>query len=246
MADGPATTQLFADLQAAAHIWYCNPLQIQDRKKLSAYLSVLSEQEADRYQRFYFDKDKHSYLVSHALLRHALSKYVDVDASRWQFSCNEHGKPELLSQPAEQVINFNLTHTDGLCACIIARDKPCGVDVENISRKNRFEAVAKRMFAEEEQQHLDISNIEQQFFYYWTLREAYVKALGTGLAGSSKEFYFDTDMQKMTASIHHRNVQQPDDKDWYFRMYQPTQEHILSVAIASHQAVQLQISELVP
>lgn len=246
MADGPATTRLFDDLQAAAHIWFCNPLQIQDREKLSAYRSVLSEQEVDRYQRFYFDKDKHSFLVSHALLRYVLSKYVDIEASRWQFSCNEHGKPELLSQPAEQAIDFNLTHTDGLCACIITRDKPCGIDAENISRQNKFEAVARRMFAEEEQQCLDKRNIEQQFFYYWTLREAYVKALGTGLAGSSKEFYFAADMKEMSASIHHRNTQQTDDKNWYFRMYQPTQGHVLSVAIASHQAVRLQISELVP
>jgi 4'-phosphopantetheinyl transferase len=246
MADGPATTRLFSDLQAAAHIWFCNPLQIHDREKLAAYLSVLSEQEFDRYHRFYFDKDKHSYLVSHALLRYALSKYVDIDASQWQFSSNAHGKPELLSQPLKQAINFNLTHTDGLCACIITLDKSCGIDAENISRKNRFEAVAKRMFAEEEQQCLKMNNIEQQFYYYWTLREAYVKARGTGLAGSSKAFYFDTDMKRMTASIHHRNVQQPDDKNWYFRMYEPTQEHVLSVAIASHQAVRLQISELVP
>lgn len=246
MTEGPATTRLFDDLQAAAHVWFCNPLLIQDGSKLSAYQSVLSGQEVDRYHRFYFEKDKHSYLVSHALLRHALSMYVDVDASQWQFSSNEHGKPELLSQPVDQVINFNLTHTDGLSACVIALDKPCGIDAENISRKNKFEAVAKRMFAEEEQRRLHMSNIEQQFFYYWTLREAYVKAQGTGLAGSSKEFYFDADMNKMSASIHHRNGQQADDKNWYFRMYEPTQDHVLSVAIASHHAIRLQISELVP
>jgi 4'-phosphopantetheinyl transferase len=159
----------------------------------------LSTQEIERYERFNFDKDRHNYLVSHALLRHALSKYSAViTPSQWQFSSNAHGKPELQQSVTPDtdapVIRFNLTHTDGLCACVVTLNKTCGIDAENIHRQNNLAAVARRMFADEELKMLHQSADEkQQFFNFWTLREAYVKALGTGLAGSSKDYYFSLD-----------------------------------------------------
>ena len=159
-------------LDNEVHIWFCRPETIQDEEKLSAYKSVLSRQEMEQYDRFHFERDKHSYLVSHALLRQALSKYADVSPSEWRFTCNAHGKPELVQDVEFPAINFNLTHTDGLCACVVTLDKACGIDAENIHRKNRLDAVAQRMFAEEELLMLaESSNIQYQFYDFWTLNE---------------------------------------------------------------------------
>ena len=234
------------DLKSEVHVWYCNPRVIQDESKLMAYQSVLSDQEVQQYQRYHFDKDRHSYLVSHALLRHSLSRYADVPASAWQFTKNEHGKPALILQAGMPAIKFNLTHTDGLTACVVALDLACGIDAENINRKNRLQAVANRMFADEELKRLSEDDIQKNFFYYWTLRESYVKALGTGLSGSSKNFYFDIAQQGMSAVVQHRDRQQLVDNSWCFRLFEPTPEHVLSVACNSVNPVAVRLRELIP
>ena len=234
------------DLNREVHVWYCNPRVIQDESKLMAYESVLSDQEVERYQRYYFDKDRHSYLVSHALLRHSLSRYVDVPASAWRFTKKEHGKPELILQAGMPAINFNLTHTDGLTACVVALDRACGIDAENINRKNRLQAVANRMFADEELKRLSKEDIQKNFFYYWTLREAYVKALGTGLSGSSKDFFFDIDEEGASAVVQHRDRQQLVDNSWLFRLFELTPEHVLTVACKSVDPVEVRLRELIP
>jgi len=246
MIDSPVTTKLYDRLQSEVHVWFCRPLTIQGKSRLSAYKSVLSKQEIEQYHRFHFEKDRHSYLVSHALLRHSLSKYADVCASQWQFSRKEHGKPELVSLPGVENIRFNLTHTGGLSACVVSVNRNCGIDAENIYRKNKLKAVAKRMFAEEELALLDDKNINQQFYYFWTLREAYVKALGTGLAGSSKAFYFDIDKGDLSVVMHHKSRQQTGNKNWYFKLYEPTPEHVLAVGFESQENVRVFMAEFIP
>jgi len=242
----PATTKLYDSLQSQVHVWFCQPAVIQDKAKLSEYKSVLSIQEIEQYHRFHFEKDRHSYLVAHALMRHSLSKYADVHASQWQFSKNEHGKPELLGSLIVPDIHFNLTHTDGLSACVISLNKTCGIDAENICRKNKLKAVAQRMFAEEELVQLKDENIKPQFYYFWTLREAYVKALGTGLAGSSKEFYFDIDNNNLSVVLQNKNNRQADNKNWHFRLYEPTSKHVVAVGFESREKMQILMTEVIP
>ncbi len=234
-------------LDSEVHVWYCRPEDIQDEDKLSAYSSVLSEQERQQQDRFHFEKDKHSYLISHALLRHVLSKYADISVSDWQFTRNDHGKPELIPRGGCPKLNFNLTHTTGLCACVVTKNKICGIDVENIHRKNNIEAVAQRMFADEELMVLNGARSDQyQFYNFWTLREAYVKALGTGLAGSSKDFYFTVDEATLAATINYRKSLQIESRDWQFKIFEPTQEHRLSVALQSQDKVPVHIAEYIP
>lgn len=237
---------LYDSLRSQVHVWFCQPEKIQDQSKLSEYKSVLSDQEIERYHGIHFEKDKHSYLVSHVLLRYALSKYADVSASQWQFSSNDHGKPSLIPSSVIPDIRFNLTHTEGLSACIITAKKDCGIDAENTQRNNKLSAVAKRMFAEEELALLNTENIEQQFYYYWTLREAYVKALGTGIAGSSKEFYFDIDNTDLNVLMYHKDNRKKADKKWRFSLYQPTSQHVLALAFESDENMQVVMTELIP
>ena len=232
------TGELHGQLQSEVHVWFCSSSLVQDATKLSACKTVLSTTEMAQYHRFHSEKDKHSYLVSHALLRNALSKYADVDAAEWQFSTGEHGKPALSEPSAAPGLCFNLTHTPDLSACVISLNRRCGIDAENIERKNKLKAIAQRMFAEEELAQLDENNIASRFYYFWTLREAYVKALGSGLAGSSKDFYFDIDMRDLTAVINQKDNSSADNKKWRFSLHQPTMQHVLAVAVESMDQVQ--------
>jgi 4'-phosphopantetheinyl transferase len=254
MSDDNFDQSLFKKLRTEVHVWFCKPEGIRDVSRISAYKSVLSVQETERYERFHYDKDRHNYLVSHALLRHALSKYADVSASQWQFTCNAHGKPELsqYATPPDATLvksdklRFNLTHTEGLCACVMAIGGACGIDAENVRRKNSLKAVAQRMFAEEEMAVLDESSDDCHRFYdFWTLREAYVKALGTGLAGSSKDYYFSLNPGRRTASLNFKNRRQDEKSRWQFSLFEPTDEHRLAVAFESAEPMSVHVSEFV-
>ena len=95
--------------------------------------------------------------------------------------------------------------------------------------------IAERMFARSELDflsNLKDSDYRNAFFKFWTLRESYVKALGTGLAGSSKDFHFC--MNDNEISIDSKNTTSDlstDNERWQFILLEPTANHIAAVAV---------------
>ncbi len=90
---------------------------------------------------------------------------------------DEHGKPYF---PQRQDIHFNITHCTGLVTCVLD-SHPVGIDAE-IIRPLR-EGVLRRSFSESEAKNVHNStNPDKTFFQYWTLKEAFVKAIGIGIS----------------------------------------------------------------
>lgn len=236
---------LFNQLKTEAHIWFFRTDVALSDEQRAAYLSQLSVDEEKRYHSFHHEEDKHSYLIAHVLLRNALSKYIDVPAEAWKFACNEHGKPEIVRVAGVPEIAFNLTHTKGCCACVVSLGVASGIDAENIHRQCNYKGLAKRMFSDDENAALDVSEKPvQQFYKFWTLREAYVKALGVGLSGSSKDYSFELDDNDECISLHHAS-ESTEDVNGQFALYMPTDEHILSVAIMQEKDSAFRIKQLV-
>jgi 4'-phosphopantetheinyl transferase len=238
-------TALFDHLQAQVHVWFFRTDVGLTDDQLTVCRSQLSTEEVQRYQRFFYEQDKQNYLVSHVLLRNALSKYVDVPASQWIFTCNEQGKPEVITVPGLPEIEFNITHTEGLCACVVAVDAEVGIDAENINRQCNYKKLAQRMFSNDENDLIGSSDEPAvQFYKFWTLREAYVKALGTGLSGSSKDFYFTLSNNDESIALHHGN-DSVVDADCQFGLYAPTAEHVMAVAIKKKSGVSVAMKQVV-
>lgn len=243
----PSSDSKNSDLENEIHVWFCCPDEVTDAVKLDGYRSLLSVEENQRQQRFHSTKDQHSYLVSHALVRKVLSMYCDIAPEQWLFAFNQHGKPEISPEILAALdcppIKFNLSHTAGLSACVVSLNDACGVDVENIQRKNKLLSIAGRMFAEQELETLrDIPDDEMRnkFFDYWTLREAYVKALGSGLSGSSKQFYFNIkphDGAVRTAEICFTDKASGVNNAWQFALLKPSTDHTIAVALQSSDRV---------
>lgn len=233
-------------LENEAHVWFCYPDEITDVVKLDGYRSMLSVEENQRQQRFYSTQDQHSYLVSHALVRKVLSMYCDVRPEQWSFTFNQHGKPEISAEILAALdcppIKFNLSHTAGLSACVVSHHDECGVDVENIQRKNKLLSIAGRMFAEPEMatmRNISDDEMRNKFFDYWTLREAYVKALGSGLSGSSKQFYFNIKQcngAERVAEICFADKDIRANNVWQFSLLKPSTEHVIALALQSNDA----------
>ncbi len=223
------------DLQAGAHVWLCDGGEALSAEERERCLALLSAEELARYRRFVFEQDGNRFLTAHALLRKVLSRYRNTPPQQWRFERNAHGRPSLAGRSG---LYFNLSHAQGLCACVVSATPLCGVDVENMQRRNRLPGVAQRMFAESELQQLrgcDDAAYRLRFFQYWTLREAYVKALGTGLSASSRQFWFDVqgaECEQWGARLcFDEAAPQHVSTDWRFYGWRATPGHVAAVAL---------------
>lgn len=216
-----------------AVVWFTNVNSVSDSRLLSEYESLLSDEERKRHQAFHFARDRHLYLVAHGLLRTSLSRYADVQPQSWTFSSEELGRPEIDSiAPHSDRIRFNLAHTGGLAACVIARNVDVGIDVECLDRRVDSASLAPRYFSQYETQQLaELSGAEREtrFLEYWTLKEAYVKALGGGLSIPLDDFYFCRDQAGEWRIAFDAEASHPDD--WQFACLRPTPKHVMSIAI---------------
>ena len=219
-------------LDQETHVWYVKPETVRDKMVLDTCMDALSEQEREQYRRFRFPDDSHHYLVSHALVRYALSAYFDMRPREWVFSLSDRGRPEL-ANPGLPPIRFNLSHTKGLAACVVNLSSDCGVDVERIYARHNPIGVAKRMFSTAEYEHmLQLHGHEQleYFFTRWTLREAYVKARGIGISFPTHKLNFTVESDSDIKIDFDPDIQD-DGGGWQFQLLPLSTEHVTSVAI---------------
>ena len=105
-----------------------------------------------------------------ALKECGISGTVKLEGGRWD-------KPRLTSPKGTC---FNVSHSGDWTVLALA-DNEVGVDIQQIKPVDLH--LAKRFFAEEEWKQIEAAGdrAEALFYRFWTVKEAYLKALGTGL-----------------------------------------------------------------
>jgi 4'-phosphopantetheinyl transferase len=170
------------------HVWLLEAPEEATAERVSRCAALLSAAERARMDRLHRPADRLRYLLAHALVRATLSRYSpDTPPAAWRFRATPHGRPELAD--GEDPLRFNLSHTEGLVACAVARRRDVGVDVEHLwpPRIDLDLAFAASHFAPAEVADLaalapEADAFRERFFAIWTLKEAYIKARGLGLA----------------------------------------------------------------
>jgi 4'-phosphopantetheinyl transferase len=176
------------------HLFFADPQKISKADLLARYKLLLSDKELRQFPRFHFEKHRHQYLVTRALIRSSLSRFYEVEPAEWCFDLNAYGKPSVASSHGFLPVRFNISHTDGLVMCGIVRDTEIGVDVEDIERITRADIDSLSSYFSPlevaELQRLPKEKQKHRFFDYWTLKESYIKARGMGLSLSLNQFSF--------------------------------------------------------
>lgn len=124
-------------------------------------------------------------LLGEALVSFALRKYWNLSLGSYRILRGEKGKPFIVGQ---EDVFFNLSHSGEYVVCAVS-DREVGVDIEKRA-KARME-VAGRFFHEQEVRMLkSLSGIEQDqlFFNYWSVKESFLKYIGTGLTRPLNSF----------------------------------------------------------
>ncbi|MBK8452739.1 MAG: 4'-phosphopantetheinyl transferase superfamily protein [Thiofilum sp.] len=159
----------------------------------------LSRTERERAAQFRLAAPRTLYQAAHAFLRQVLSLYAPLRPQAWCFSTNPYGKP-CITNPHYESIQFNLSHTEGLVACVVAHNITVGIDIERIQPMEDLAAVARYTFAPCEAEAVlalsDPLQQQQRFFTYWTLKEACLKAWGTGFSLPPQSFTLVQDQQE--------------------------------------------------
>jgi 4'-phosphopantetheinyl transferase len=227
-----------SDLDSAslrASIAYARPAEILAVHARERLLEDLSEDERTRHARFRFESDRDIYLVAHALVRRLLSRICGAALDSFAFTAGEHGRPEISTPAHATGVRFNLSHTHGLVACAVARGAEIGVDVEYVERKVEIMSVANHVFSEAEVAGLAALGGEPQrerFFELWTLKEAYIKAIGKGLSAPLRAITFDPS-QPDPVPVRFGAEVADDASRWCLRRFDVGSQHRLALALAA-------------
>lgn len=166
-----------------AHVW----IVALDRNAEAVERSraLLAADELDRADRFQFAHHATRWTLARATLRAILGESLGVQPRDVRFVYGERGKPELAGPFARSGLRFNLSHSAGLALCALTRERRIGVDIEYVRPLADLEQIADRTFAPREREGIRRLAPElrhEAFFNCWTRKEAYVKAIGEGLA----------------------------------------------------------------
>ncbi len=213
------------------HLYWLNAAEIQ-HYAVDQYLDATEKKRAAAFK---FDVDRQHYQAAHNGLRQCLSRYANVSPAEWQFSYNAYGKP-FIANPDYTDLQFNLSHTNGLIACAIRRDQAIGVDVEGHKVLSDLTALCDYSFAERERDYVfssaDSQQQQQRFFTCWTLKEAYIKALGKGLSCPLQQFSITLDkQQKWVLRTEQLGSNSTYCKSWFFIAIALPQAFYLALAI---------------
>ena len=223
------------------------PESIAPELARARYLAILSQAERSQHDRFRFDDDRHTYLVAHALVRSTLGGILGAVPSSLEFEIGEHGKPELRHHDYAGV-RFNLSHTRGLVACALTHGDDVGVDVEQIDRKLEIDNLARSVLSDDEQSALAPllgSARRERFFRHWTLKEAYVKAVGRGISLPLRSLHVEI-AEARSPAFEFRAPFEDDTRLWSLASEALNGSHVLGIAVRRSGPFRLTIERVEP
>jgi len=191
------------------------------KKDINSLLKHVSKGSRKRINKFRFIEDALHTLYGEVMVRFMVSKQYSINIDQIEILKNTYGKPYIINPP----IYFNISHAGEWVACAISGQN-IGIDVELIKNENKdILDIARRFFHKEEYLFLrakEESECITAFYDLWTLKESYIKWIGTGLTTPLNSFYFNiSDNQIFVTDIN--QVAHP-----FFRQY-PISGYKLSV-----------------
>lgn len=222
------------------HIWLAPYPDAADRRLQARYRELLDPEERARQRRFHVADDRLRYLVTRALVRSSLSRYLPIAPAEWMFESDVHGKPHIANPGARaQELSFNVSHTHGLIVLAIARRREIGVDVENVRLRRAPLEVAAKFFSVLETDALNAQPLHarpRRFFEYWTFKESYIKARGLGFSLPLDRFSFNYPHDGAVEFIVDPVLSDSSSR-WQFWQFSPTSAHVVAVCAERRGAI---------
>ena len=153
---------------------------------LETALAEISEQRRMQALKFKYELGQRLCVLAYQLLKQGLREEYGITENP-VFEYHEHGKPSIVGHPD---IHFNLSHCKEAAVCVIS-DRPVGIDVESI-REYRASLAHYTMNEDEIRQIESSADPAVTFIHFWTMKEATLKLIGTGISNDIKNAIDDT------------------------------------------------------
>lgn len=220
-----------------AHIWLLDFRTIDD-SQLETFKESLSDDELERLDRYSNAELQRKQLITRMGVRSCLSQYSDsIAAKAWEFEHDANGKP-MLKAGSGLPLSFNLSHSGDWLVVATTVETQIGVDLQERRYQQPLLDLAERFFHPDEAKAL--ANVaddrqEQQFFRFWTLKEAYLKARGLGIVGGLENARFHLDNNGLVTAELDPTLRD-DPKDWQFHHFDLEDDYSLALALRQPRA----------
>lgn len=172
--------------ESEIHVW---KVRLDEETFLRASgAAVLDASEVAQAARYRLSADRMRFLTRRTALRSILSSYLGIPAADIELTKTESGRPELSGRGLGRALDFNVSHTADMALVALSK-RTVGVDVERLERKVDMEGIASAWFAPAEVACIWSGfhgSALRGFFYHWTAKEAYLKAVGCGISALSQ------------------------------------------------------------
>lgn len=200
----------------------------------AALLRKLPLDEQALAARFLHLRDRLAFAIGRVLARSMLSHYAAEPIGDWRFERNRYGKPAIVRDAETPDLRFNISHCAGAVVVAVAHEHEVGVDVELLDegKADCLELAREHFTASEVDLLKGLPTAQQQraFLALWTLKEAYLKARGTGLSEPLSEVSFRLDPPSIVSSA--TDLNRADR--WFFAQEQLPSQHLLAIAAERH------------
>ena len=150
----------------------------------AAAAAILDDAEHRRADRFLYPGPRRRFILLRAALRSLLCDRIGCDNDALAFHAAEHGKPYAVVDDAPASVQFNVSDSGPHGLIAIAPAGRLGIDVEERSDKRDLDGLIDTVFGPDERAVVaDTASARriETFYRLWTVKEALLKALGTGL-----------------------------------------------------------------
>jgi 4'-phosphopantetheinyl transferase len=219
---------------AAVRVWHAVNSSGPPGPIERACQASLDDAELARADQFRVATARNQHVIGRGMAKQLLGS-DEVPPREIRFGVEAQGKP-YVAQPAQARQPFNIAHTDGLVVCGIGSTahRLIGVDVERLHRRTD-PALAERYFSQPEVRYLRACRGEaarlRAFLRIWTLKEAFIKAIGTGLHTPLANFAFEEiDSDSPTIRILHPDLE--SELCWRFFSVEPRPGFVAAIAVA--------------
>lgn len=201
---------------------YVADVTIAELEYLEAHVSA---GRIERSRKYKAEIDRRRSLGVEALLNYALREIDPSLSVPVRLKTDEHGKPHLImingqaGDDMSGLIEFSLSHSGNYAACVLA-PVPVGIDIERHKSDNA--GVARRFFTRDECE--DITD-DERFYFYWTLKESFLKAVGKGLSLPMNSFSVTLDGKGGPAVYAH----QVNEHAYFGKLYEMEAGYSLAV-----------------
>ena len=166
---------------------------LMEEQMFTRMLMSVSPDRQQKARRYKFPKGK-ALSLGAALALDKLLQRRGLRERDQRYLEGKHGKPSLADHPE---IHFSISHSSHFVACAMA-DCEIGIDIQHLVKVN--EPLMRRVLSDEElRMVMALQGEERQMLFarLWALKEAYLKAVGTGITDDFPSFSLENDRPRL-------------------------------------------------